>query len=94
MTPYRKPDPDETGLSSAEIRIGMAIGVIVDHYALLTHANGDPAIRSGWRPYLAQRMPEIERDLPGLSDAVRSRVRALQASSRTSTANAKEHAPC
>lgn len=77
MTPYRTPDIDETPLSSDEIRHGMNRGLIAG-YAYLTHANGDPALRRGWREYLADRMPRLEAELPGISDAVRRRVMEMR----------------
>lgn len=77
-TPYRTPDPDETGLSPEEILIGCRIGAIAQGYAEITHAAGERAIRAGWREYLAQRMAELEAEIPGMSEEVRSRVVAMQ----------------
>lgn len=96
MTPYRTPAEGETGLSSAEIRIGIDIGVIADGYARITHANGDPVLRAGWRPYLLRRMPQLEADLPGVGAMVRARLLALQSAGKL-TAPARAHfedTPC
>lgn len=77
MIPYRRPDIDETPLSSDEIRFGMNHGLI-EGYAYITHGNGDAALRRGWREYLADRMPRLEAELPGISAAVRARAQEMR----------------
>ena len=51
---------------------------LVNGYTHITHANGDAALRRGWREYLADRMPRLEAELPGISAAVRARAQEMR----------------
>ena len=58
MTPYRRPDPDETGLSSAEIRIGMDEGVILSHVAMM--AEHEPRYAEKALRWYGRALPWLE----------------------------------
>lgn len=52
------------------------IEAIVEHYARIA-ATPDLVIRKGWAEYLAKRVPELDRELPGIQALIRDRTREL-----------------
>lgn len=49
---------------------------IVEHYAAIAAAP-DPVIRKGWAEYLAKRVPELDKELPGIQEQIRERTREI-----------------
>ena len=49
---------------------------IVEHYARIAAAP-DLVIRAGWSDYLRDRVPELDRELPGIQALIRDRTREL-----------------
>ena len=55
----------------------MSMTDIARAYAELAHAHGDKRLQAGRWPYLSQRLDDLERDWPGIRDAVIARARAF-----------------
>lgn len=49
---------------------------IVEHYARIA-AEPDLVIRRAWSEYLKERVPELDRVLPGIQALIRERTREL-----------------
>jgi hypothetical protein len=48
---------------------------LIAGYAHIAHAGGDKALRAGWREYLRDKMAQLEGEFPGISAAVRERMK-------------------
>lgn len=51
---------------------------LVEHYARIA-SHPELAIRRGWADYLRERMRELERQWPGITEAARERAREMRA---------------
>lgn len=56
----------------------MTLAHLAEHYARLA-SHPDRAIRQGWADYLRERMRELERQWPGITEAARERAREMRA---------------